>query len=300
VKYESLTLVEFQDRFRTEEDCLNHIAKMRWPQGFVCAKCGFAGKCYKVRAGRVIQCGGCRHQTSITAGTIFHRSRLPLVYWFWMIYLVAEDKGGASASRISKQLGIRNETIWINLQKIRSAMRNRDDQYSLAGFIELDEAFFGRAATAKKPDKGDNQAEVIVMIEAPNGIPQHLAMQVVDVTSRQAIQDFVVPKVKPGQSFKTDAAQYHWVLKSLGHSLEAKVTPAFEAHIELPWVHKAISLAKRFILGTYHGVSAKHLQRYLDEFCFRFNRRHRPGEITMRLLNACLLCPPIPKAALTG
>src|SRR5258708_6460574 len=115
---------------------------MRWPQGVVCAKCGFAGQCYKGRAGRVIQCGGCRHQTSITAGTIFHRSRLPLVYWFWMIYLVSEDKGGASASRISKQLGIRNETIWINLQKIRSAMRNRDDQYSLAGFIELDEAFF--------------------------------------------------------------------------------------------------------------------------------------------------------------
>lgn len=300
MKQESMTLVEFQKKFQCEKDCLERIAKMRWPDGFVCTGCGFAGKSYRVRKGRVIQCGGCKRQTSITAGTIFHRSRMPLVYWFWMIYLVAEDKGGASASRISRQLGIRHETIWLNLQKIRAAMKNRDDQYSLAGFIELDEAFFGRAATAKKPDKADNQAQVLVMIEAPGGIPRHLAMQVVDAASRDTIRDFVGPKVNPQQSFKTDALQSHWVLRSMGHALVAKVIPAFEAHVELPWVHKAISLAKRFILGTYHGVSAKHLQRYLDEFCFRFNRRRYAGEIAMRLLNACLLCPPVANSALTG
>lgn len=300
MKYEAMTIVEFQERFRTERDCLDYIAKMRWTEGFTCERCGFAGKCYRVRSGRVIQCGGCARQMSITAGTIFHRSRLPLVYWFWMIYLVAEDKGGASASRIAKQLGIRQETIWVNLHKIRAAMSRRDELYSLAGFIELDEAFFGRAATAKKPDKSDNQAEVIVMIEAPDGRPKHLAMRVVDVTNRDSIRDFVGSKVEANQSFKTDGAAAHWVLKSMRHNLNCKVIPEYEAHIELPWVHKAISLAKRFILGTYHGVSAKHLQGYLDEFCFRFNRRHRTGEIAMRLLDACLTSPPLHLSALTG
>lgn len=297
--YDCMTLLDFQERFRTEEDCLDQIVKMRWPKGFVCPVCGHDDG-YRLNTRRAIQCSVCRSQTSITAGTIFHKTKVPLHYWFWMIYLVAEDKGGASASRVARQLGMHYDTVWHILHKIRMAMENRDERYMLAGFIELDEGFFGRSETAKKPEKADNQAEVIVMIEVnEHGHPEHLSMKVVDATNRDSIRDFVGPKVEPNQAFKTDGMQYHYVLKSMGHNLEAKVIPAWEQHIELPWVHKAISLAKRFLLGTYHGVSAAHLQRYLDEFCYRFNRRHRPGEIASRLLNACLLCPPRTYAAVS-
>jgi len=299
VVYECITLLDFQERFRTEADCLDQIVKMRWPRGFVCPACGHDDG-YQLSTRRAIQCTICRCQTSITAGTIFQKTKVPLRYWFWMIYLVAEDKGGASASRVARQLGMHYDTVWHILHKIRMAMENRDERYTLAGFIELDEAFFGRAETAKKPEKADNQAEVIVMIEVnEHGHPEHLSMKVVDTTTRDSIRDFAGPKVEPNQAFKTDGSQYHYVLRSMGHYLKAKVIPAWEQHIELPWVHKAISLAKRFILGTYHGVSAVHLQRYLDEFCYRFNRRHRPGEIVSRLLNACLLCPPRTYAAVS-
>jgi len=299
VIYESMTIVEFQERFRTEKDCLDYLVEMRWPRGFICPKCGHNDG-HRLKTRRAMQCTVCRAQASITAGTIFHKTRIQLQYWFWMIYLVAEDKGGASASRIEKQLQMHHDTVWHILHKIRMAMANRDERYTLAGFIELDEGFFGRAETAKKPEKADNQAEVIVMIEVnESGNPEHLSMKVVDTTSRDSIRAFVEPKVEPNQAFKTDGAQSHYVLKSMGHKLQAKVIPAWLGHIELPWVHKAISLAKRFILGTYHGVSSAHLQRYLDEFCYRFNRRHRSGEIAARLLNACLMCLPRTYAAVS-
>lgn len=139
------TAIEFFDRFKTEADCLNAIAKIRWPKGFVCPNCGH-DDAHFVSTRHLFQCTVCKHQTSITAGTLFHKTRIPLRHWFWMIYCVAHDKGGASSTRIASQLGMYQKTVWHILHKIRHAMGRRDEGITLAGLIELDTAYIGPGA----------------------------------------------------------------------------------------------------------------------------------------------------------
>lgn len=243
------TLLEFQERFRTEIDCLNKLEADRWTGGFICPKCGHS-KGYRLSNRREIQCAQCRHQSSVTAGTMFHGTHTPLLKWFWAIYLVSQDKGGVSALRLSKQVGVTRMTAWLMLQKIRSAMGKRDKRIQLAGYIEIDEAFFGRAATITKPGKADNQSKVLVMIESEGERAGSLSMRVINSANEDTIRDEVKQKVKQeSQCFRSDGWRAHAVIKSMGHELNADPVPPKQACTELPWVHIAISLAKRFLLA---------------------------------------------------
>lgn len=141
----SMTAIEFQDSFRTEEDCQRYLAKLRWPKGFICPNCEH-DDAYLVTTRGLFQCVVCRHQTSVTSGTLFHGTKIPLRNWFWMIYQVSQDKGGASSTRLAEQLGMYQKTVWHILQKIRHAMSRRDENIILAGLIELDEAVIGPQA----------------------------------------------------------------------------------------------------------------------------------------------------------
>jgi hypothetical protein len=132
----SMTAVEFCSRYSSEAQCLDAIERIRWPQGFICPNCEH-DCCYSLKGRGLIQRAVCRHQTSVTAGTIFHESRVPLPFWFWMIYAVAHDKGGASALRLSQQLNMHYATVWNIVQKIKHAMCRRDENILLAGLIEL-------------------------------------------------------------------------------------------------------------------------------------------------------------------
>ena len=288
---EGMTLLEFKDRFTTEDDCLDTLEKLRWPHGFICPNCGHDDG-YRLTKRRLIQCTVCRHQTSVTAGTVFHKTTVSLCNWFWMIYLMAQDKGGASASRIAKQLGMHYRTVWHQMHKIREAMARRDEQaIQLAGVIELDEAIFG--AEARKPrteetarNKGPQvkkphrrtrgrprrdekrQTEVLVMIESEGDHAGHLVMKVIDGNaSRATIRETVERRVEDQrQHFKTDAAQFHWVLKSMGHTLDAVVCSGPLSVEWLPWVHTAISLVRRFLVGTFHGVTQTACSRTWTSF----------------------------------
>jgi transposase-like protein len=285
MKRKSKLLFEFQEKYRTEDDCLNALMQMRWPKGFICPKCGHDDG-YRLSRTRIIECAVCEHQTSITAGTIFHRTRIPLLNWFWMMFLVAQDKGGTSTLRIAKQLGMVYSTAWHIMHKIRQAMTKRDNEVvRLAGLIELDEGFFGR----KKP-----QCQVLVMIESGN-------KQAGSLVSEPEIKRVIEAHVdnESQQHFVTDCAAAHNTLRKMGHKLETHLSTPESAARKLPWVHRAISLAKRFILGTYHGINRKHLQRYLDEFCYRFNRRFKESQLYESLLRACILAEPINYPALT-
>lgn len=317
------TAIEFQDAFGTEEDCLTAIARYRWPDGFICPNCSHDDG-YFITTRHLYQCTVCRHQTSITSGTLFHGTKIPLRYWFWMIYVIAHDKGGASASRIASQLDMHYKTVWHILQKIRHAMGRRDEPFHLAGLIELDEAYLGaeaRKVGRRKLNKEDylaarrkgsrrlgrpkstggekkTQTEVLVMVEDRGDKAGFLSMKVLEYTDRLDIGELVEQKVHPGQRFKTDARQAHWVLERMGHELEVKVCSGPAGVEWLPHSHRAISLFKRFLLGTYHGVSAGYLPRYLQEFCFRFNRRHKPSRLWESLLKACCQALPMTYAEL--
>ena len=141
---ESITFEEFRTRFSTEESCRAELFRLRFPNGFVCPKCGCT-EYYPVRGRNAFQCRACRHQTSVTAGTVMHRTHLPLTAWFWAIYLCATDKRGISAVQLSRTLGICYESAWYLLRRIRSAMRQRDEKYELSGIVEMDDGYVGGA-----------------------------------------------------------------------------------------------------------------------------------------------------------
>jgi transposase-like protein/predicted RNA-binding Zn-ribbon protein involved in translation (DUF1610 family) len=292
-----LSLLQFNKRFGTERACKNALEKMRWPNGFQCPECGHS-KASRIKTRRLLQCSKCHFQVSLTSGTIFHKTRTPLQKWFWAIYLASQDKGGVSAMRLSKQLELGYKTAWAMLHKIRKAMAQRDSEYNLSGFIEMDDAFFGGAAKGRRGRGAANKTPVLVMVESKGEHAGFIAMKTVASMERPQVETVVKKHIAPAQRIRTDGYQSYACLTGMGHHHNGNPVPPYKASEDLPWVHIAISNAKRFILGTYHGVSHKHLQRYLDEFCYRFNRRAWEKQITLRLLTACIFANPITFAEL--
>jgi hypothetical protein len=294
MKKKSASLFDFQKRYKTEADCEDAIVRLRWSEGFRCIKCNYRSG-YRLSKRRAIECASCRHQISITAGTMFHKTRISLLTWFWMIFLVTQDKGGVSAWRLTKMLGMHYNTVWHILQKIRTAMSQRDSKViKLSGLIELNEGFFGRKKLA---------SQVLVMVESNEGKAGNLVMKRIfgTIANKYAIKNVVEDWVDTRfrHKFITDRASAHNILAKMGHQFESHISTPQSAAEKLPWVHRAISLAKRFLLGTFHGINRKHLQKYLDEFCYRYNRRFKENRMYESLINACVMGFPISYPALT-
>ena len=291
MKMAEISLIEWQKKYGTEENCAAELAKVRWPDGYYCPKCGHEKASY-ISTRHLYQCCRCRYQVSVTAGTIFHASKVPLVKWFWAIYLTASDKGGISALRLSKQIQVSWITAYRMLTKIRTVMAHRDSIYRLNNFIELDDAYVGGKKPGKRGRGASGKKPILVAVEnIPGKYTGFAAMQAVDTISHKTVEEFLKKKLVPSQKVRTDALPALTVIGK-DHEHESKVTPPEEAGKWLPMVHIIIGNMKAFINGTFHGVSGKYLQSYLDEFCYRFNRRFWEPELPLRLLNACLAHTP--------
>lgn len=297
--YQEMSLLQFQKKFSSERACQKALKKSRWPTGFICPKCA-NDRAYDRPKRSLLECARCGYQASLTAGTIFHKTRTPLVKWFWAIYLVGQDKGGVSAMRLSKQLDLGYKTAWAMLHKIRKAMAERDNGYTLSGFIEIDDAFFGGPAKGRTGRGAHNKSPVLVMVESRDDHAGFISMQTIPAVKRKYIEPIVRKRIVPAQKIRTDGLRSYNHLKAIGHTHIGTPVPPEKAHEDLHWVHIAISNAKRFLLGTYHGVSHKHLQSYLDEFCYRFNRRSWEKQMTNRLLTACINANPVTFTELTA
>jgi len=289
--YRQMGLIEFQRRFRTEAACRKHLFKLRWPDGFECPRCGH-DQCFDLPKRKLYQCKSCGHQTSVTAGTVMHRTRTPLRMWFWAIYLAANDKRGLSALQLSKKLKVSYYVAWTMLHKIRQAMADRNQLYQLRGVIEIDESFYGG-----KKEGGDKRGrgtkKVPVMIEASTfeggkgGRGLGFArMRVVDRVDSATVERVIGEDVAAGQEIVTDGWSSYNVAGRMGHEHVREVSDG-EPNAALKWVHILASNSKAFLLGTFHGIGRKHLQSYLDEFCYRFNRRRWEDELFDRLITAC-------------
>jgi len=289
--YQDMDLVTFQQHFATEESCRDRLFKLRWIEGFRCPRCN-CDTAYFLEKRMLYQCTSCKHQTSLTAGTVMHKTRTPLVKWFWAIYLVSTDKRGLSALALSRKVGIGLKCAWTMLHKIRKAMEARDSEYQLAGLIQVDDAFFkgGINKGGDKRGRGTNKVPVIVMAAVKDDAITFAKMEVVDAVDSANIKSVLMEHVAPGQTIRSDGYPAYNVVKKSNFSHDKKTVypkngaPRYDV---LRWVNILISNAKAFILGTYHGVQKKHLQRYLDEFCYRFNRRFWPSQGFDRLLLAC-------------
>lgn len=285
--YQEIDLLEFQKRYQSEEDCQRRLFELRWPQGFICPSCGNQ-EYYFVSKRKLYQCKRCRHQASLTAGTVMHGTRTSLVLWFWAIYLVSTDKRGLSALALSKKLGLSYWKAWTMLQKIRRAMRHRDSNYKLAGVVEMDDSFFGGAKQGgDKRGRGSSKTTVIVEASTNGEALGYAKMTMVDNVDGKAIYALVKEDIRGNQIVKTDGFRAYNVVGKSGHKHRRELVKGKKAHEVLKWTHILISNAKAFILGTFHGVGKKHLQAYLDEFCYRFNRRHWEHQLFDRLVTAC-------------
>lgn len=284
-KAEEFNLIEFQRKFNTEESCEKYLYEKRWPEGFICPKCGH-GEYYYIATRKLYECKECGHQTSVTAGTVMHRSKLDLTIWFWTIYLTANDKRGRSALSISQMLDLNYRTAWRLLHKIRHAMSERDADYKLAGFVEMDDAYFG-APQPNTDGRGTSKAKVAIALSTDEkGNPLYARMEVINAVSKKEIERVAEECIQKGSVIATD-----------GHSsyrdLKDNYTHQFQNYYQsdnaefLKWLHIIIGNAKTSLMGTYHGLDKKFLQAYLDEFCYRFNRRFQPKQLFGRLLNAC-------------
>lgn len=279
----AMSFKQFIQRFPTEESCLEYLYKVKWPEGCVCPVCGCRHG-YTVKGYGRYQCANCRHQTSLTANTVMHRSHLPLTKWFWAIYLVACDKRGISALALAGKIEVTYKTAWYLLRRIRGAMEMRDERYILDGVVEFDDSYFGGKIKGKAGRAAGNQGVFVALSKDENGYPVYLKMKVTENIQSKTVEKFVCDNIAAGTTVQTDGYNAYREPLSKGYIHEREVfTPDGEL---LKWLHHMIGNAKSFINGTYHGTSTKHLQMYLSEFCYRFNRRSYYGAIFDHLLAA--------------
>ena len=274
-----ITFKEFRERFATEDACRAELFRLRFAEGFVCPKCG-GREFYPIKGRNTYQCRCCRHQTSVTAGTVMHRTHLPLTVWFWAIWLVATDKRGISAVQLEQTLGICYDSAWHLLDRIRAAMGQRDAQYLLNGIVEMDDGYVGGPCHGGKRGRGTGKANIVAALsKTEQGIPLFLRMKVVPNIQNKTLQTVIDECFEKKSVVECDGYKSYLNLKDV--EVRAKKYATGDLH----WLHKTLSNLKSMLLGTYHGRCTE-LQPYLDEFCFRFNRRMCAGQLFSRLTRA--------------
>ena len=283
------SLAEFQKAFADEASCAAFLFKRRWPDGFVCPACGKRRAVALKSRPRLFECLDCGRQTSLTAGTAMHRSKLPLTTWFWAAHLMATHSNGMSALQLEAQLGVTYKTAWLLTQKLRRSMADPNRE-PLEGVVEVDQAeipfrvgdtFFepgnaGKilvAGTVEVIERDTNKSKPrrkgAKYLDTRSG---RLRLAMIADNSAASIEAFVRANVKPGATLLTDGhASYPGLSGDYRH--DPRVVGVMAANIILPWSHRAFALMKRWALGTYHGLRRKHIDTYLDEFVFRYNRR---------------------------
>lgn len=292
------TLAEFEGRFATEEACRAYLAQLRWPDGFRCARCG-GRKAWTTKRG-LLMCPACGYQASVTAGTIFQGTRRSLTMWFRTIWWVTNQKTGTSALGLQRLLGLGSyQTAWAWLHKLRRAMV-RPGRERLSGRVEVDDAYVGGLNEQGIPGRHlGTKALIVVAAEEAGRRIGRIRMRRVPDASARSLCGFVQQAVEPGSVVHTDDWPGYWRLEKKGyrHEITRLEGRAESASDLLPRVHRVVSLLKRWLLGTHHGaVSHAHLDYYLDEFTFRFNRRtsrHR-GKLFYRLLQQAVAVDPVP------
>jgi transposase-like protein/DNA-directed RNA polymerase subunit RPC12/RpoP len=280
LKKERFGLLEFMRGFSTEQACREYLSSKRWPPGFVCPKCG--AQHGQMLAKGHIQCAGCRYQAFVTAGTVMHRSHLPLTKWFLAFYLMRQDKRGISAVQLSRQLDVTYKAAWYLLHRVRKAMGQRNSRYLLSGIVEFDDAYFGGPTVGKKRGRGTEKSKVFVAVSLNDDEkPKHLCMQLTKNLKQASVKKFAKTHIQNGSIVRADAYRSYPPALNQNYTLEAQ---PYDPHTgELHWLHTLVSNVKVFILGTYHGLPKKNMQSYLDEFCSRFSRGFYFGQLFDRL-----------------
>jgi transposase-like protein len=284
--------LSFAEKYRTEAACIQALVDLRWPTGFACDKCNNAKAYHLAAHPRIFECAACGHQQSITAGTIFHKTRTDLRKWFLAGYLMMHDKRGVSAMMLSRELSLRYDTAWLMAHKLRHALSESAD-FQLQDFVEVDETFYGGKGKPgnRGPGKDEDKSLIVAAVEKVpatqsqnKGIRKQgfvagsVRIAVAPNATAKVLGEFIRSNVKPGSSVITDRfSSYRNQLPDYTHI--PAVASGKAAGIHRPIVHILFYNIKCWLVGTHHGVSTKHLPRYLREWSYRFNRRGKIGRL---------------------
>jgi len=292
------TLAEFERRFATEEACRAYLSQLRWPEGVVCPRCN--GRTGWAARRHVWVCAGCRFEVSVTAGTIFQDTRLPLTLWFRAIWWVTSQKTGASALGLQRVLGLGSyRTAWTWLHKLRRATV-RPGRDRLAGRVEVDETYLGGEKPGKRGRGAAGKVRIVVAAQEDGQGIGRIRMRRVKDASAASLQPFIREAIAPGSVVHTDGWEGYLGVDRKGYVHEVTVRKGAASEL-LPRVHRVVALLKRWLMGTHQGaVSHAHLDYYLDEFTFRFNRRtsRSRGKLFYRLVQQAVAVDPAPYAAM--
>ena len=305
-KKATMNLLNFTTLYPDESSCKRKWKSYRDAQGVVCPKCGNESHYWKSDK-ECYECKRCKHRQSLRAGTVMQGSQLPFRYWFVAIHLLTSTKKSFSASELQRQLGHKYyEPIWAMLHKLRAAMGARDAHYQLEDVVELDEGFFSTEQDEDEKDKplkrgrgSQKKSKVLVMAESKpvegkktkSGKPRkvgHIKMIVINDLRANTIDKHVKQHVNKESAIDSDNSTSYTNLKEIVQAHRPKVIPKKEVGKMLPWVHIAISNAKRVLLDIFHDVKPEHLQSYLNEFCYKFNRRYFGERLFDRLMVAAI------------
>jgi transposase-like protein len=299
------TFQEFDKWFNNEDACLGFIARLRWPKGFICPNCGTNAEKASLMGRGLFLCRRCKRQTSVIAGTLFHGSHKPLRTWFLAMWFVTSQKHGASALGLKRVLGLGSyNTAWNWLHKLRRAMvRQGRDQ--LIGDVEVDETYLGGVATGARGRGAKGKTIVVIAAEVRGRGTGRVRMAKVSDLSAPNLRAFVRDNVAKGSLLRTDAWSGYNGIEVMGYKhIATNISNTGDpAHVVMPRVHRVASLLDRWWLGIHHGaIKPSHLDYYLDEFTFRFNRRTSKarGLLFYRLLEQAIDCEPVPRKIIIG
>jgi transposase-like protein/predicted RNA-binding Zn-ribbon protein involved in translation (DUF1610 family) len=294
-------LLAFEQQFSTEEACLEYLFEIRWPDGFRCPQCGNA-KAWRTQK-KLLHCANCGHQTSVLAGTIFQDTSKPLRLWFRAIWHVVGQKNGVNALGLQKELGLGSyHTAWSWLHKLRSAMV-RPGRERLSGVVEVDDGYIGAPAGGKRTPRLDNKAVVLVAVEKDGKKIGRIRICQIPRATIEVINKIIPEIVEPGTTIVTDGWSGYRELSRLGYKHEVHTYKEEGNGKFLPGVNLVMSLLKRWLMGTHQGaVRRSHLDYYLDEFVFRFNRRKSQsrGKLFFRVMEHAVQLDPVTIKDISG
>lgn len=312
VKQLEMNLLNFNKRFPNEETCRQYLKEKREAEGITCNKCG-GKKHYWFENMQLWKCAICGSRKALRSGTIMEKSHVPVLNWFICIHLMTSTKKAFSSLEMQRQLGMkRYEPVWYMMQKIRLSMGKRDSKYSLSGNIEVDDAFFEIVDIEEKDELGnkidndkdlkrgrgsDKQMKVLVMVESEpnpkqknpnkkNRIMGFVKMVIMDELNSIGINYEIKKAITEHSTVITDGYRSFAKLNEVVDNHIQMVVPSKEAHKKLPWVHTVIANAKRLFLGIHHSIGKDYLQNYLNEFCYKLNRRNFTSDLFDRMIVA--------------
>lgn len=295
-----MNLLEFTQKFSDEKACEEHLIHLRWKEGFTCPKCNHSEAMLVHATHRrdaerrvpLFECKQCHRQTSVTSGTIFHKSKTPLYKWFLAIYLVSNDKRGISAKTLQRHIGVSYDTAWHMLNKIRNAMAERNAKYKLEGIVQVDDFYLGGKSKGKR-GRGTAQSPMVIGVSLKKGKPQYCFIEEIEDLSKNSILPVLQRNLGSDVVLETDGNwSYGASAKELDIPHLVTLSSDEHAHETFQWLDTMISNLKAFTDGTYHG--RERLKRlYAAEFTYRLNRRHMGHRLVERLLNTCALATPI-------